>query len=173
MKPLLTLHLEDDSELVIGLEGDRLVSRYDEGDPEPLGDGPLHVVWLALRGRQGVPRLRVMFVCDDLGPEVERVFIKSPCEEDLGHSPRGHGDDRGRLPFFISGPQLFRPGDVIARWQTKDRKGWRTIREERVLLEEWGYIAGKSWGTPDEGGSTTVWYEWPQRGPEGFPEPTE
>lgn len=159
MKHLITMHLEDDSELVISQESDQLVAQYDGGDPEPLGEGPLHVVWLALRGRQGVRRLRVMFVCDDLGPEVERVFIKSPYMEDLGHAPGRHGDDRGRLPFFISGPQLFKPGEVVVRTQMEDRKGWRTIREERVLLEEWGYIAGKSWGTPDADNSSAMWYE--------------
>ena len=25
--------------------------------------------------------------------------------------------------------------------------------------EEWGYIAGKSWGTPDADNSSAVWYE--------------
>lgn len=170
MKSLLKMHLmEDDANVVIGQEGDQLVAQYDGGDPESLGDGPLHVVWLALRGRQGVPRLRAMFICDDLGPEVERVSVESPYMEDLARRPRGHGDDRRPLPFFISGPQLFKPGDVIARWQTEDKKGWRTIREERVLLEEWGYVAGNSWGTlGDADNSSAVWYAW---GPEDFPEP--
>ena len=40
---------------------DKLVSQHDGRDPEPLGKGPLHVGCLGLRGRQGVPRLRVLF----------------------------------------------------------------------------------------------------------------
>lgn len=40
MKHLFNVHLEDDSTLVIGVEGDQLVSQHDGRDPEPLGEGP-------------------------------------------------------------------------------------------------------------------------------------
>ena len=47
-------------------------------------------------------------------------------------------------PWLVMGVEPFRPGEVWARWQVKPNSAWETIGEHRMLLEEWGYVAGDS-----------------------------
>lgn len=139
MGPMLTMHIEEDgSELVLTHDGDRLVARHGGRDPEPLGNGPLYVVWVLLPGRQGVPRLRTVFICDELG--ADRVVIDTPCVKGETHETYA-----GRsVPWMLTGLDLFRPGTVKARWEVKHESGWETLGEQSLLLEEWGYVAEDS-----------------------------
>lgn len=116
--------------LVLGAEGDQLFFWHEgHGDPEPLDDGPLHVCWVLLPGREGVPRQRVVFCGDDLGLEIERVEIDTS---------RADSSVSGVLAALASAgvdgrPQIFRPGTVKARWQAKRRVGWRTAHGQQML----------------------------------------
>jgi hypothetical protein len=148
-----TLHLEDESELVLRWEGDQLVSEHRGHGPEPVGPGPLRVVWVALSGRQGVPRLRVIFICDPVR-DASRVVLDSPYIK--GEILQPLPDDRRIAPRpWPPSLQLFRPGEVVARWQVKGRREWRTIAEQRLLIEEWGYVAGDS-GLRERGANRVV-----------------
>lgn len=97
------------------------------------------MIWLLLSGRQRVPRLRVLFLCDAL--DAEQVVLDSPyLKGDVAHP----FPERQQPWLWPPSIQLFRPGEVRARWQVNRKSGWRTISEQRLLLEEWGYVAGDS-----------------------------
>lgn len=77
MEPKWTVYIEGDGPaLVFTRDGDQLVVQQDDDSPEPLGNGPLYVLWVPLPGYRGVPRLRTVYVADDL--EADRVVIDTP-----------------------------------------------------------------------------------------------
>jgi hypothetical protein len=139
MEPELTFNVEGDSpKLVFARDGEQLVVRQDDGSPEPLGTGPLHVVWVLTPGHREVPRLRTLYVCDDLGADrvlIDTAYVKGEFFETYPGRP---------VPWLVMGAEPFRPGEVWARWEVKRDSGWETIGEHRMLLEEWGYVAGDS-----------------------------
>lgn len=117
---------------------------WEEGrDPAPLTQ-PVNVLWID----GGPHRPRVVF-CGALDPDAARVLLDTP-------PPGGFRDYPAHVvpehlwpyrPIWLFGAIPFRPGEVIVRWQTEDRKRWRTVPRGACVTGEWGYTAGKSWDT--------------------------